>query len=339
MFIVLSISLAALLPMGLTPAQAQDARFEFAEPHMGTAFRVVLFAADSAEAATAANAAFAAVADLDARLSDWDPDSELSRLGEIAGTGVGREVSPELWDALSLAHDWAERTDGAFDPTVGPLSRLWRWSARRGELPDSARLAEARVAVGWRHLVLERVKGRAGGAAEPDIGRAVAPSRRVVYLERPGMALDLGGIAKGIAADAALAELARRGISAALVDAGGDVAVGDPPPGEDGWRVAVEDGHTLVLARAGVATSGGGFRTFEAGGVRYSHIVDPRTGLGMTAPRNVTVVASDAATADALASALSVMDRAERRELVASEPAARVVLRPGPTEPEPGARP
>ncbi|HUG40899.1 MAG TPA: FAD:protein FMN transferase [Longimicrobiales bacterium] len=287
---------------------------------MGTTFRVVLFAPDSATAAAGAAAAFERIADLDRRLSDYDPESELSRLAEVAGAGHGRAVSPALADILAIARGWSERTGGAFDVTVGPLTRLWRWSARRGELPDSVRLARARAAVGWRCLDVDTATG-------------------VVRLARPGMALDLGGIAKGYAADAALAELARRGLRAALVDAGGDIAMGDAPPGEEGWHVAVEReggaaaGGALVVANAGVATSGAAFRYFEAGGFRYSHIVDPRTGLGVTRSRAVTVVAPDATTADVLASALSVLDDAAGRALVASVPGARVIDLS--TEPEP----
>lgn len=303
-------------------------RFEFAAEHMGTTFRIVVFAPDSATAADGAGAAFAVVARLDGRLSDWDPESELSRLGEVAGTGVGRPVSRELWRALSLARHWAERTDGAFDPTVGPLTRLWRWSARRGELPDSARLAQARASVGWRHLGL--VGGT--GTADAEDGAPAGSGDRVVRLERPGMALDLGGIAKGLAADAALAELARRDLHAALVDAGGDIALGSPPPGRTGWTVGVDDGHGTAsapspirpLAHVGIATSGDRYRSFEVDGVRYSHIIDPRTGLGVSRPRSVTVIAPDATTADVLASALSVLDPAAGRTLVDSLPGVRV---------------
>ncbi len=303
--------LAATLAAG---SQTDDPRrFEFAERHMGTTFRIVMFAPDSATAADAAAGAFAMIAALDRLFSDYDPSSEVSRLGEVAGREGGREVSRELHDILSIARTWSERTGGAFDVTVGPLTRLWRWSARRGELPDSARLAAARAAVGWRYLELD-------GPA------------RAVRLTRPGMAIDLGGIAKGYAADAALAELARRGLRSALVDAGGDIATGEAPPGEAGWRVAVDadgaaDGpaRTVVLASAGVATSGDHFRYFEADGVRYSHVLDPRTGLGVTRPMAVTVIAPDATTADVLASTLSVMDEAAGRALVASVPGARAI--------------
>lgn len=313
--------LAATLAAGIIApdAPAEDMRrYEFAERHMGTTFRIVVFAPDSATAADAAAAGFAIIAGLEARVSDYDPGSEVSRLGEVAGLERNREVSRELAEILAIARVWSERTGGAFDVTVGPLTRLWRWSARRGELPDPSRLARARAAVGWRHLELDE-------------------AGRTVRLTRSGMAIDLGGIAKGYAADAVLAELARRGLRAALVDAGGDLAVGEAPPGEAGWRVVVEDGarhgagdsaqgapRTMTLVGVGVATSGDRFRYFEAEGVRYSHIVDPRTGLGVTRPRAVTVIAPDATTADVLASALSVLDEAAGRALVASVPGTRM---------------
>jgi thiamine biosynthesis lipoprotein len=318
-------------PPPAVPSAHDPRRFAFAERHMGTTFRIVVFATDSARAARGAAAAFDRIGRLDRRLSDYDPDSELSRLGTSAGRATGRAVSPELLEILVVARLWAERTDGAFDPTVGPLTRLWRWSARRGTLPDPARLARARAAVGWQALDVDPAAGR-------------------VRMARPGMALDLGGIAKGYAADAALAELARHGLRSALVDAGGDIAVGDPPPGKEGWRIAVQDGpapagraaapsRVLLLAGVGVATSGDAFRFFEVDGVRYSHIVDPRTGLGVTRTGAVTVIAPDATTADVLASALEVLDGEEGRGLVASVPGAGIVeaadTTPTATEQEP----
>jgi thiamine biosynthesis lipoprotein len=288
---------AVLLPYALA-TQALD-RFTYESAHMGTAFRIVAYGADSAVVGGAADRAFAQVARLDSLLSHYRVDSEVVRISESAGAGVLVSVSSELWSVLSSAQQWAERTDGAFDVTIGPLTRLWRWSGRRGELPDTERLAAAQAAVGHRHLILD-------GAM------------RGVRLTKPGMSLDLGGIAKGYAADVALRALAEHGVRSALVDAGGDLALGDAPPGESGWMVALPNGETVRLARAAVATSGDTRRFVTLEGVRYSHIVDPRTGLGAVDAPTVTVVARDATTADALASALSVMDAEPGRALVDS---------------------
>jgi thiamine biosynthesis lipoprotein len=173
--------------------------------------------------------------------------------------------------------------------------RLWRKARRTGELPEKARVAEALALVGTDKLRLDR-------------------TTRSVALAKPGMQLDLGGIAKGYAADQALAVLGRFGIRSALVAASGDIAVSAPPPGERGWKIDVaplgSDGPTpprLLLRYAAVSTSGDAEQFVEIGGVRYSHIVDPRTGIGVTGRSGVTVVAQDATTSDSLATAISVL--------------------------------
>jgi thiamine biosynthesis lipoprotein len=266
---------------------------------MGTTFRIVAYARDGAEAQSAAQAAFRTVARLDSLFSDYSSDSEISHLAEGAGSPDWTKVSPELWAVLVAARRWSDLSGGAFDVTVGPLTRLWRWSSRRGELPDTGRLREARAAVDFRHLEMDSVS-------------------EAIRLSRSGMSLDLGGIAKGFAADAALGVLAEHGIHAALVDAGGDLALGDAPPNEIGWLVALPDGDSLRLANAAVATSGDAYRYVEIDGIRYSHVVDPRTGLGVIDAPTVTAIASSATFADALASALTVMDAEAGAALVRS---------------------
>ncbi|MBI4613332.1 MAG: FAD:protein FMN transferase [Planctomycetes bacterium] len=251
-------------------------RFEFAEPHMGTTVRVVLYAGSSEDAERASRAAFAAIAEVNQSMSDYLEESELSRLNREGEA----EVSEALHEVLLAARRFSDLSGGAFDATVGPLVRLWR----RGAVPAAEEIAAARRLVGYERIHME-----------------MDPSRRV-WLE-PGTRIDLGAIAKGYACDRALAAT---GLASALVDAGGDLALGDPPPGEPGWRIAIPDGRTLVLSRCGVATSGDLERSVESGGRRYSHIVDPRTGLGIEGVQAVTVVAPDGMTADALATAISV---------------------------------
>lgn len=272
-------------------------RHEAETEAMGTRFRVVLYARSIEEARAAARAALARVAELDRTLSDYEPQSELSRLGRRSDAGpfeVPVAVSDDLARVLRVALDVAELTGGAFDPTVGPLTRLWRRARRQGAAPAPERLAAARAATDW---------------------RAVELSPQGVRLRLGGMRLDLGGLAKGFAADEALALLARRGIERALVDAGGDLSVGRPPPGADGWVVAVRAFEreveqrplALSLSRASVATSGDLFRWLEIGGVRRSHVIDPRSGLGLERRIAATVIAPSGAVADGLASALCVL--------------------------------
>ncbi|MDG2282936.1 MAG: FAD:protein FMN transferase [Longimicrobiales bacterium] len=292
---------AALLLIGSTPGYAQESaaviRHTFESTHMGTTFRIVAYSENADVARAAAAQAFGHVARLDSLFSDYRPDSEVTRLTQQATIGRYVPVSTELWSILLEANQWSDRTSGLFDVTVGPLSRLWRWSARRAELPDPGRIRHAREAVGFQGLIVD--------AHEPQ-----------VKLTRAGMALDLGGIAKGFAADAILNILARHGIDAALVDAGGDIAAGAPPPRSDGWLVALPDGDSLRIAHSAVATSGDVERHVIVNGVRYAHIVDPRTGLGVIRAQTVTVGAPTATSADVLASVLSIMDAPSGHALI-----------------------
>jgi thiamine biosynthesis lipoprotein len=178
--------------------------------------------------------------------------------------------------------------------------RLWRRARRQHELPSEERLAQARAAVGYEHLRLGCDPQRDG--------------ETTVQLLRPGMQLDLGGIAKGYAADEALRTLSERGIDRALIDAGGDIVMSGPPPGQTGWLIGIarlepdgEPTQFMRLAHRAVATSGDAWQYVVIDGVRYSHIVDPRTGLGLTRRSSVTIVAHDGITADSLATAVSVL--------------------------------
>ncbi len=262
---------------------------------MGTRFRIVLYAPDAEIARGAAQAAFARIAELEDAMSDYREESELMRLCRRAG-GPPVRVGDDLFRILRISRDWAAAADGAFDPTAGPVIRLWRRARRTRELPAKGDLRAARALTGWRRMHLD-------------------PVAQTVRLERAGMQLDLGGIAKGFAADEALRRLAQAGLERALVVAGGDIVAGEAPPGEAGWKIGVlpfaaNGGPTadqLVLRRAAVSTSGDAEQFVEIGGVRYSHIVDPRTGLGVAGRSSVTVRAPDGTTSDAAATALSVL--------------------------------
>ena len=305
---------------GGRPAHAPSAieRYEYAQPHMGTEVRIVLYAPTAAAAADASQAAFARIAQLDDELSDYRETSELMRLSRQAG-GEPVKVSDDLFRVLRASQQLFRRSDGAFDATVGPLSVIWRRARRLSEMPDPARLAEARRLVGSDKLDLD------------DDGRTVR-------LKAPGMRLDLGGIAKGFAADEAAAVLSNRGIGAALVAAGGDIVVTGPPAGAEGWRIAVASlggadrppARDLTLHHAAVSTSGDAEQFLASDGVRYSHIIDPRTGWATTGRTSVTIVAPNGATSDGLATAVVVLGWAKGLRLVDSTPgAAGLVMEAG----------
>jgi FAD:protein FMN transferase len=281
-------------------------RFEFESKHMGTTFRIVLYAADNVTAEKAAKAAFARVAELDAIMSDYKKDSELMKLGAKFARQIGEpvRVSEDLFAVLAKAEEMSKQSGGAFDVTVGPVVQLWRHARRTQQLPEKDELAAALARVGYKNVQLD-------------------PKTRTVKLLIPGMQLDLGGIAKGYAADAALKLLHNGfGIDRALIAAAGDIACGQPPPGKNAWTVDIapfakgQKPRTLKLKNAAVSTSGDLEQFVEIGGVRYSHIVDPRTGLGITGRRSVTVIANSGITADSMTKAVMLMPPEKAMALV-----------------------
>jgi thiamine biosynthesis lipoprotein len=281
-------------------------RQEYRQVCMGVQARIVLWTREPERGPAAARAAFARLAQAELALSDWLVDGELARLEARAGLGPV-PASADLLGCLARAHELARASDGAFDPTVGALTRLWREARASGVAPAPAALAAARATVGWRDV---RIDAQAG----------------TVELARAGMRLDLGGIGKGWGADVALAELARNGVERALVALAGDVALGAPPPHAAGWRIdAPEVGEVLELARCGVSTSGDSEQFLVLDGERHSHLLDPATGVGVVGRPAVTVIAADAATADGLASALSLAGRDGEDALRAAFPAARIL--------------
>lgn len=286
--------LGATIGLDSQQGSAAEERREFAQVLMGMDFKLTFYAADEAAAKQAADAAFARVAELNSVMSDYDPNSELSRLSQTAGQNRWVNLSDDLWRVLSRSQELARQTDGAFDVTVGPLVRLWRRSKRERELPTAARLAEAKAATGYTLLELD-------------------PQTRSARLAKPGMRLDLGGIGAGYAVDAALAILKQRGFSRAMVDASGDIACGDPPPGQTGWKIGLDVDGTgaatryVSLANRAVTTAGDASQFVEIGGARYSHIVDSRTGLGLTHGYGVAIIADDCVTADSLDTAASAL--------------------------------
>ncbi len=302
----------------LPPEQSLQ-RFAFTHPGMGTLITITLYAPEPAAAQAAAAAAFKRIDALEDIMSDYQADSELMRLcDQPFGTPV--PVSAELFDVLQRAQKISKLSDGAFDVTVGPYVRLWRFARKRKVLPTAAEIATARAAVGWQKLRLD-------------------PRARTVTLLVPNMRLDLGSIGKGYAADAALRILKGRGIDRALVAASGDIAIGNPPPGQPGWKIGVAafDGatnapqRTLLLRNAGISTSGDTEQFIEIGGVHYSHIVNPVTGLGMTQRIQSTVIGPDATTTDSLDTTVSLLGVQRGLALIDSWPhtAALIVTKEG----------
>jgi thiamine biosynthesis lipoprotein len=248
----------------------------------------------------AADEAFRAVARVDQVAGDRSSIAEVRTL--VAG-GTWVSVSRELHRMIQRSVAIAEATDGAFDPTLGPLALLWRMAKKRGRLPDELDLNSARSRTGWQRVEVAGFSSR-------------------VRLSSENMLLQLHGVLHGASCDEALAQLTRRGFPRSRVDFGRVVVVGAAPPGERHWNVelpAHAGGGDLDLVKAGLSTAGPDEQWFELEGRSYSNEIDPTTGIGFTTRRTATVVARDGLEADGLAHALRSTADAERRESLAEK--------------------
>jgi len=289
-------------------ASAQELdRFTFHSNHMGSQFTITLYSADRDLAEKGAKAAFDYIEEMNQIMSDYIPESELNRLSRISGSGQSMAISDPLFEILAVSKQISESTSGAFDITIGPLTRAWRMTRMmpKPEMPAENELDELLQRVGYQYIRMD----------EED---------HTVILEKEEMQLDLGGIAKGYVAEKAVELMRDMGLPIALMDAGGDITLGDPPPGRDNWEVAVpmrmgenERGHIrLALHNQTVTTSGDMFQYVEIDGKRYSHIIDTSTGLGATRQLQATVISKNGMFADAYASALTLMDPEEAIGLI-----------------------
>jgi thiamine biosynthesis lipoprotein len=286
------------------PKQPPLTRYEFEEPQMGVPFKIILYAATEQQATNAADAAYARVAKLNAILSDYEYDSELSQLGRASGSGRAVPVSDELWTVLMQSQKIARASDGAFDITIAPVIQLWRKARREKKLPAPEAIAAARARVGYTNLILKN---------------------HTAELKLPNMRLDVGGIAKGYAADEGMKALRAHGIQRALVAASSDMVFSDPPPHKPGWKIEIPNyddpverraprvespsisTNYLLLKNCALSTSGDIFQFVEIDGKRYSHVVDPKTGYGLTDRSLATVIAKNGLTADSLETTISLL--------------------------------
>ncbi len=284
--LLLLVALFCLLPWDSVRADWLTAE----EAIMGTRVAVELWSDD----APGGQAAIAVVMDemrrIDALMSHYRPESQISRINALAAERPVA-VDPELIRLLQTALSFSELSDGAFDITYASVGYLYDY--RAGRHPDDAQIRSALPAINWRHVIVD--------------GRASS-----VRFSRPGVRIDLGGIAKGHACDRAADLLRARGIRHAIVTAGGDSRILGDRRGRP-WVVGIRhpDDRERVIARipledAAISTSGDYERFFDEGGVRYHHIIDPATGRSASVVRSVTVVAADATTTEGLTKAAFV---------------------------------
>jgi thiamine biosynthesis lipoprotein len=270
-------------------------RFHFTENKMGSPFNLIFYCDDSVRAAQLSKECFAIVDSLNTILSDYVMESEINRLTR-EGLNKKIKVSSELCSMLTRSRQAWMKSGGAFDITIGAVTRVWRKAKAKKRFPAAEEIKQAEKSTGFEKLVID------------------THSSSISFTHK-GIELDFGGIVKGYAAQKMVDHLKSSGVRIALADAGGDIALGDAPPGKPGWSIGInlpEQGletwdKKLELKNCAVATSGDIYNYILHNGKKYSHIIDPRTGYGVTSQRNVTVIAKDGATADWLATACSIL--------------------------------
>lgn len=291
-FLCLVFLLGGLLPS----THAQLRRFHFEQEKMGSPFHLLFYHADSTSATAIAQRCFALVDSLNHIFSDYDAQSEVSNINRTAFT-QSVVVSPQMQDLLCKSMQAYQLSNGIFDVGLGSLTQLWRNARKIRQLPSDTLLQEAKKQAGLSWVSFS------------------CTGNSIRFLQ-PKLQLDFGGIAKGYVAQLVIDRLQSWGIRSALVDAGGDMVATEAPPGKEGWQVAInrpEEKEALLekklwVKNKAVATSGDSFQVLEADNLRYSHIIDPHSGKGITNGKNVTIIAADGATADWLATACSILE-------------------------------
>jgi FAD:protein FMN transferase len=317
-------TVALLLALALTGCAAPLQRFEFMRLCMGVQTRIVAYAPSKTTAESAAASAYDRINALDAVMSDYRRQSDLKTLLDAAG-GPPIPVSPEFYDILATSQLINEASNGAFDITVAPAVQLWRASRQSGHLPDPQALQAALALIGPEHLILNA-------------------RLRTAQLTPKGARIDLGGIGKGYAVDRGIAILQAKGVSHALITAGGDSRIIGDRFGKP-WIVGIRhpDDKARVIAKiplvdTAMSTSGDYERYFDEDGVRYHHIIDPRTGKSASKVRSATILASTATRTDGLSktafvlgaeAAMKIYERLDDVDAILVTPEGRVLYSKG----------
>lgn len=280
---------------GVSVTSAADPQlYSFSHAAMGTIYSLYLYANSASEASDEAAKAFAVVDDLDALLSNYKPQSELSRINDHAYPGPVT-TDPETFRFLEESLRWSARSDGAFDITVGALMKAWGFFRSEGRVPSQAELSSVQAQTGWRKVRLD------------------AATRTVRFTEQ-GIELDPGGIGKGFAVERVVEMLRADGVQSALLSAGGSTiyALG-APPGKAGWRVNIPDPcreatffSSVVLRDTSLSTASFAEKHFVLGGHLYCGIMDPRLGAPVEGRLQATVVTPNATDGDALSNIMFV---------------------------------
>jgi FAD:protein FMN transferase len=295
---------SAFIAFAALPGKAQLQRYSFSQSKMGSPFTITFYDDDSAHATVTAQQCFKLVDEYVLAYSDYIDSSELNLLCTKSGSGIAVPVSAALMDIMLQCKTAFEKSNGSFDITVGPLSRLWRRARKEKIFPNEKIVKERLALTGFNKIIIDSVQ-------------------QTILLTQKGMQLDLGGIAQGYIAQKVIDYLKENNINNALVDVSGDVAVIGAPPNTTGWTIGINVPESkteilskkLLITNKAVTTSGDVYQYMEYNGKRYSHIINPKTGYGITWGRNVTVIANDATTADWFTKACSLLPIGKAKKL------------------------
>ncbi len=279
-------------------------RFEESRISMACTYSIVAYGREEHELKKILNEALDEIDRIDRLMSHYKKESELSKINREASKRPVR-VEPELFDFISECIKYSRESDGAFDITVGPLMKAWGFFRDEGRLPSDSELSSARRSTGYQHIILN-------------------DNEKTVRFDMAGIELDLGGIAKGYAVDRAVRLLKSRGIERALVNAGGSTIYGlGSPPDSSGWEIKIQDpvdnkkfALTVNLNNRALSISGSYEKFFEVNGVRYSHIMDPRTGMPVQGLLSVAVLTDTGTAGDALDNVFFVLGIDRTRKLI-----------------------
>ncbi len=285
-------------PSQITLSAQQLERYESSNYKMGTSWNIIIYTTDEQSAQDAFHLCWDRVDQLNLIFSDYDEHSEASRLSKSSGSNIWMTISDELWEVLTFSHRLSTLTNGAFDVTIGPLSKIWRRAIRQQQYPKQKYLKEAQSKVDYNFIKYDSIN-------------------RKVMLTQSGMSLDFGSIAKGYAVDQIYELLEEQGVDHKLVDGGGDLRASEHLPKETRWLVRLGSRQdSILLSDQSIATSGDTFKHLKQGENRYAHIIDPLTAQGVKNMHLTTVIANSCMMADALASAISVMGNEVGRALI-----------------------
>jgi FAD:protein FMN transferase len=289
------------------PVFSQFKKYQFIENKMGSNFSIQFYDSDSLHAQVIAHNAFLIVDTLNNSFSDYVDNSEISNLAKNAGNDEWIKISSDLYNILVQSKAAFLKSNGAFDVTLGQLTKLWRITKKEKRIPTKQVLDRALTISGFKYLAIDTLSKK-------------------VKLTKKGVLIDLGGIGKGYAAQKVFDYFCENNLKTVLIDAAGNMAIGEADSITKYWKIGVEVSNgsifknkLLRLKNIAISTSGDLYQYIEIGGKRFSHIVNPKTGLGLSYQRQVTVICKNATTADWLSTAMTILPIKKAIDLAKSE--------------------